>query len=268
MQEHERNSIYNSNSQGCFFFSLHVLAIEASVSYYAAGSRVGLVWSFGRGFLLCKRSVSGWKGADFKNKSFCTAAEVENVLRGWPSRESTPLYMTRITTGSMWNKVQRLESVLLLLLLFLPILMAVSCLSPVRIQILMSAFIRVSMVSGTLSWSLSSIAVAPRSCRFYARESKGWGSISREHNRRKPLKPHVSYKNLSWVLCHSNSHVFLLISCLCLLQRKTTMGFGGLGSITAPPHDCASLDMISTPAHSQIQLALFSQETRRFFGIG
>lgn len=31
----------------------------------------------------------------------------------------------------------------------LPMLMAVSCLSPVRIQTLMSAFIRVSMVSGT-----------------------------------------------------------------------------------------------------------------------
>lgn len=54
----------------------------------------------------------------------------------------------------------------------LPILIAVSCLSPVRIQILMSAFIRVSMVSGTLSWSLSSIAVAPRSCRFYTRNEE------------------------------------------------------------------------------------------------
>lgn len=50
--------------------------------------------------------------------------------------------------------------------------MAVSCLSPVRIQILMSAFIRVSMVSGTLSWSLSSIAVAPSSCRFYTKKKK------------------------------------------------------------------------------------------------
>lgn len=48
-----------------------------------------------------------------------------------------------------------------------PILMAVSCLSPVRIQILMSAFIRVSMVSGTRSCSLSSMAVAPSSWRFY-----------------------------------------------------------------------------------------------------
>lgn len=54
----------------------------------------------------------------------------------------------------------------------LPILMAVSCLSPVRIQILMSAFIRVSMVSGTLSWSLSSIAVAPSSCKFYTRNEE------------------------------------------------------------------------------------------------
>lgn len=49
---------------------------------------------------------------------------------------------------------------------FSPMLMAVSCLSPVRIQILMSAFMRVSIVSGTLSWSLSSMAVAPNNCRF------------------------------------------------------------------------------------------------------
>lgn len=48
----------------------------------------------------------------------------------------------------------------------IPMLMAVSCLSPVSIQIFMSAFMRVSMVSGTLSCSLSSIAVAPSSWRF------------------------------------------------------------------------------------------------------
>ena len=78
-----------------------------------------------------------------------------------------------------------------------PILMAVSCLSPVRIQILMSAFIRVSMVSGTLSWSLSSIAVAPSSCRFCLRESQEKKSVSGDHNIRRSLKCHVSDKNLS-----------------------------------------------------------------------
>lgn len=55
-----------------------------------------------------------------------------------------------------------------------PILMAVSCLSPVRIQILMSAFIRVSIVSGTRSCSLSSIAVAPSSCRFYSKDQRNY----------------------------------------------------------------------------------------------
>lgn len=38
-------------------------------------------------------------------------------------------------------------------------------LSPVSTQILMSAFASFEMVSGTPSWSLSSIAVAPKSCK-------------------------------------------------------------------------------------------------------
>uniref|UniRef100_A0A147BUP4 Uncharacterized protein n=1 Tax=Ixodes ricinus TaxID=34613 RepID=A0A147BUP4_IXORI len=45
-------------------------------------------------------------------------------------------------------------------------LMAVSCLSPVRTQILMSALSRSATVSGTPSCSLSSMAVDPRSDRF------------------------------------------------------------------------------------------------------
>lgn len=52
----------------------------------------------------------------------------------------------------------------------LPILMAVSCLSPVRIHILMSAFMRVSIVSGTWSCNLSSMAVAPSSWRFWGKK--------------------------------------------------------------------------------------------------
>lgn len=47
-----------------------------------------------------------------------------------------------------------------------PMLMAVSCLSPVRTQILISALIRVAMVSGTPAWRRSSMAVAPSSIKF------------------------------------------------------------------------------------------------------
>lgn len=59
-------------------------------------------------------------------------------------------------------------------------LMAVSCLSPVRTQILMSALIRVAMVSGTPAWRRSSMAVAPSNIRFC------W------ERRIKTLKEHVS----------------------------------------------------------------------------
>lgn len=51
-------------------------------------------------------------------------------------------------------------------------LMAVSCLSPVRTQILMSALIRVEMVSGTPAWRRSSMAVAPSNIRFCGIEHK------------------------------------------------------------------------------------------------
>mmetsp|Transcript_1720 Transcript_1720/g.3175 ORF Transcript_1720/g.3175 Transcript_1720/m.3175 type:complete len:228 (-) Transcript_1720:1996-2679(-) len=47
-----------------------------------------------------------------------------------------------------------------------PILMAVSCLSPVRIHILIPARSRSTRVSGTSSCNLSSIAVAPMSVKF------------------------------------------------------------------------------------------------------
>mmetsp|Transcript_40834 Transcript_40834/g.46830 ORF Transcript_40834/g.46830 Transcript_40834/m.46830 type:complete len:219 (-) Transcript_40834:2045-2701(-) len=47
----------------------------------------------------------------------------------------------------------------------LAISMAVSCLSPVRTQTLMLAFMRLAMVSGTSSWSKSSMADAPTNSR-------------------------------------------------------------------------------------------------------
>ena len=43
-------------------------------------------------------------------------------------------------------------------------------LSPVSTQILMSAFASFEMVSGTPSWSLSSIAVAPKSCKEHLKK--------------------------------------------------------------------------------------------------
>jgi len=53
-------------------------------------------------------------------------------------------------------------------------LMAVSCLSPVRTQILMSALIRVAMVSGTPAWRRSSMAVAPSSIKFCWWKRRAW----------------------------------------------------------------------------------------------
>lgn len=74
--------------------------------------------------------------------------------------------------------------------------MAVSCLSPVRIQIFISAFIRVSMVSGTLSWSLSSIAVAPSSCRFYSRIFFFKKAVRGNHRKKKCLYNIMCQRNM------------------------------------------------------------------------
>lgn len=101
--------------------------------------------------------------------------------------------------------------------------MAVSCLSPVRIQIFISAFIRVSMVSGTLSWSLSSIAVAPSSCRFYSRIfflKRQWEAIT---GKKMSLQHHVSEKHASQE-CVTHSAMFPFISC-CLSRTKPPKGF-------------------------------------------
>lgn len=96
--------------------------------------------------------------------------------------------------------------------------------SPVRIQIFISAFIRVSMVSGTLSWSLSSIAVAPSSCRFYSRiffKKRQWEAITGEKNM--SLQHHVSEKHASQE-CVTHSAMFPFISC-CLSRRKPQQAF-------------------------------------------
>ena len=49
-----------------------------------------------------------------------------------------------------------------------PILMAVSVLSPVKTQTLIPAFFILEIAKSTSSYSLSSIAVAPRSSKFYS----------------------------------------------------------------------------------------------------
>ena len=49
-----------------------------------------------------------------------------------------------------------------------PISIAVSLLSPVRTHSLIPAFLRLAIVSGTPSWSLSSIAVAPTMCKSFS----------------------------------------------------------------------------------------------------
>lgn len=75
----------------------------------------------------------------------------------------------------------------------------------------MSAFISVSMVSGTLSWSLSSIAVAPSSCRFYTRnEEKTNKKKEKGHNRGRPLKCLVSRGCVTHSFMFFSPHQLLL----------------------------------------------------------
>ena len=118
---------------------------------------------------------------------------------------------------------------------FLPILMAVSCLSPVRIQILMSAFIRVSMVSGTLSWSLSSMAVAPSSCRFCTRKQgkdrKKKRSVSGDQTRGRPLKRHVPEKHVSQDRVTHSLLFFLSSAALVYHPEKPQWALGVLDTL-------------------------------------
>ena len=165
-----------------------------------------------------------------------------------------------------------------------PILMAVSCLSPVRIQILMSAFIRVSMVSGTLSWSLSSMAVAPSSCRFCTRKqgkrTRKKRSVSGDQNRGRPLKRHVSEKHVSRD-CVTHSLVFFLSSAALVYHpEKPQWALGVLDTLLrlwvqecVHVYVCACVHLQKRPlTHTQARpqniVGVFSQETRWFFGAG
>lgn len=131
--------------------------------------------------------------------------------------------------------------------------MAVSCLSPVRIHILMSAFIRVSIVSGTLSWSLSSIAVAPSSCRFYTPQ---WAKADRrkrsqsggDHSRGRPLKRQVSEKHVCRD-CVTHSAVFFPSSAgLVYHVEKPQRAFRGIGfASVASACVCVHLQTLPLP---------------------
>lgn len=79
------------------------------------------------------------------------------------------------------------------------------------------------MVSGTLSWSLSSIAVAPRSCKFYTRKKAKTKANSGDNNRGRSLKHHVSEKHVTRIASLTQLY-FPLISCSCLSPRKNTAG--------------------------------------------
>lgn len=149
--------------------------------------------------------------------------------------------------------------------------MAVSCLSPVRIQILMSAFIRVSMVSGTLSWSLSSIAVAPSSCRFYTRNEEKTGkksiqkSVSGKYNRGRPLKHHVSEKHVSRD-CVTHSVTFSPSSA-ALAYHPGKQGLKGSWTGYYAPV-CVSADTISpTQAHPQNTVGVFPRNLGGSLGL-
>lgn len=148
----------------------------------------------------------------------------------------------------------------------LPMLIAVSCLSPVRIQILMSAFISVSMVSGTLSWSLSSIAVAPSSCRFYTQDEE------RTNRKGKKVTTEEGLENILWARIVSLTH-FPLISCSCLSRRKTTKSFLGYwicyyACVCVCACACPTADTTSSICKAAQYSQCFIQETWWFFRAG
>lgn len=156
-------------------------------------------------------------------------------------------------------------------------LIAVSCLSPVRIQILMSAFISVSIVSGTLSWSLSSMAVAPSSCRFYTQNERetqrkgGKKSIRGNYNRGRPLKRQVSKKHVCRD-CVTHSVMFFPSSAAHVYHtERPQLAFRGIGYSTTPVCACICRHYLCHTSKAT-QYAhcffLFFQETWWFFGAG
>lgn len=91
------------------------------------------------------------------------------------------------------------------------------------------------MVSGTLSWSLSSMAVAPSSCRFYGRNQKK--AVRGDHRREMSLQHHVSEKHVGQD-CVTHSVMFPFISC-CLSRTKPQQAFRGSGFACA--HVCVRI---------------------------
>lgn len=148
--------------------------------------------------------------------------------------------------------------------------MAVSCLSPVRIQIFISAFIRVSMVSGTLSWSLSSIAVAPSSCRFYSRIFFFKKAVRGNHRKKNVFTTSCVRETCEPGVCHSFSHVSL--HQLLFITHKTPNRLSGKRSVCLCVSVCASPDATSPIRAKAIQYSVFwvfflpLQEFWWFFG--
>jgi len=100
-----------------------------------------------------KREVKGEKHRNKNAHSRKTKTSVNNCT--CTSNESS----SRISVD-MLPEIRRQEWAMLI---------AVSCLSPVSIQIFMSAFAKVAIVSGTPSCSRSSMADAPSKCRSWSK---------------------------------------------------------------------------------------------------
>lgn len=131
----------------------------------------------------------------------------------------------------------------------------------------MSAFIRVSMVSGTLSWSLSSMAVAPSSCRFC---TPTW--VKADGRKKKPVSGDQSCsgeafrtssvrKTCAPGLCHSAGRDFPSSAALVYHVQKPQRAFFLLWmrhvwGVNAPVHVHAHLQTPTSPAQARLHNTL------------
>lgn len=194
----------------------------------------------------------------------------------WGYQTLIYLYWFHCWWNPLWTIKQYDRFIHILFKAVLPILIAVSCLSPVRIQILMSAFISVSIVSGTLSWSLSSMAVAPSSCRFYTqneqetqKEKGGKKSVRGDYNRGRPLKRQVSKKHVCRDCVTHSVVVFPSSAARVYHAERPQLAFRGIGYSTT--HVCACICKHylchTSTATQYAQCWFFFQGTWWFFGL-
>lgn len=132
----------------------------------------------------------------------------------------------------------------------LPILIAVSCLSPVNTHILISAFSRVAMVSGTPAWSRSSMAVAPSSSRFWIEKQlqlKMWKHVSGMNDN----TPHKGKAVKSSEFLPLTSSAWNL--CLQIINDRHVWHFQTIHKARAPaPHTHAGQHSSSTSGYPGI----------------